>query len=103
MKEMNQTEWVEGRILRKLRTENAFSRGHRLEETIVSCLPRHLRGEGKRVLRDLISRGLVIVYGKTLRGFAYQLNSDRIGEIDASINKLTSLADKGEGLNKTEV
>jgi hypothetical protein len=69
-------------ILKKLYSAGAFSRGHLLYEQLQSGIPSHLVGFVDIVLRDLVKEGLVILYGKTKHGDAYQLNVRKLKEIE---------------------
>ena len=72
-------------IIKKLYANNAFSKGHLLYERLASGIPSHLTGFVKDVLEDLIKEGLVLHYGKTKHGDAYQLNIKKLKEIEAAI------------------
>jgi len=65
---------IKRNIIKKLYSAGAFSRGHLLFERLQHGIPAHLRGDVKDVLKDLVNEGLVIKYGKTKYGDAYQLN-----------------------------
>ena len=75
------------RILYKLLNNKCFSKGHMLEERITSSVPTHERGRAKDILRDAVKKGLVLIYGKTGHGTAYQLNIERLDEITDFIKK----------------
>ena len=75
------------RILYKLLNNKCFSKGHMLEERVVSSVPKHERGRAKDILKQAIRKGLVIIYGKTEHGIAYQLNIERLDEISEFIKK----------------
>lgn len=92
---MTDEERIKSEILDKLRKKKAFSKGHMLEENLLKCLPKQERGLGKIAVRELVKAGLVRIYGKTLRGLAYQLNIHRLDEIDTEIRKLEKLANDG--------
>lgn len=69
-------------IIRKLYAKRAFSRGHLLFERLQSGIPPHLSGYVKDILDDLIKEGIVLYYGRTKHGDAYQLNISRLREIE---------------------
>ena len=73
-------------IIKKLYSKKAFVRGHLLYERLASGIPSHLSGFVEEVLNDLIREGLVIHYGKTKHGDAYQLNIKRLKEIEEVIS-----------------
>ena len=64
----------------------SFIKGHLLYERLTSGIPPHLAGFVNQVLDDLIKEGLVIHYGKTKYGDAYQLNIHRLKEIEGIIS-----------------
>lgn len=69
-------------IIKKLYSNCAFSKGHLLYERLASGIPSHLTGFVKEALNDLIKEGLVLYYGRTKHGDAYQLNIARLKEIE---------------------
>ena len=73
-------------IIKKLYSKKAFVRGHLLYERLTSGIPSHLSGFVEEVLNDLIREELVIHYGKTKHGDAYQLNIKRLKEIEEIIS-----------------
>ncbi len=72
-------------IIKKLYSNQAFSKGHLLFERIASGIPPHLKGFVKDILDDLIKEDLVLHYGKTKYGDAYQLNIIKLKEIEEAI------------------
>ena len=72
-------------IIKRLYANKAFSKGHLLYERLASGLPPHLAGFVSQVLDDLIKEGLAIHYGRTKYGHAYQLNIQRLKEIEEII------------------
>ena len=76
---------IKKNILKKLYAKQAFSKGHLLFERLQSSIPGHLQGYVKEVLEDLIKEELVIFYGKTKHGDAYQLNIKKLKEIEEYI------------------
>jgi len=78
---------IKKNIVKKLYSNAAFSKGHLLYERLKTGIPIHLIGFVKEVLKDLIKERLVIYYGKTKHGDAYQLNIKKIKEIEALIFK----------------
>lgn len=69
-------------ILKRLYSNQAFSKGHLLYERLTSGIPPHLKGYVKDVLDELVKEGLVLFYGKTKYGDAYQLNIRKLKEIE---------------------
>lgn len=86
-KRLNEEEYLKIRrtIIRKLYTNKAFRRGHLLFERLQSGIAPHLMGFVKEVLDDLQQQGLVVYYGKTKHGDAYQLNPEKLKEIEEII------------------
>ena len=76
---------IKKNILKRLYTNQAFSKGHLLYERLASGIPPHLKGFVKVVLEDLLKEELVLHYGKTKYGDAYQLNIKKLKEIEQSI------------------
>ena len=76
---------IKKNILKRLYSNQAFSKGHLLYERLTSGVPPHLRGFVKDILDDLIKEGLVLFYGKTKYGDAYQLNIKKLKEIEGLI------------------
>ncbi len=72
-------------IIKRLYSNQAFSKGHLLFERLQSGIPPHLIGFVKDVLGDLMKEGLVIHYGKTKYGGAYQLNIKKLKDIEELI------------------
>jgi len=73
---------VRKNIVKKLYSVKAFSKGHLLFERLQHGIPSHLAGFVKDVLKDLIKEGIVIYYGRTKYGDAFQLNIKRLKEIE---------------------
>jgi len=73
---------IKKNILKRLYSSQAFSKGHLLYERLTAGLPPHLRGFVDDILKDLIKGELVLFYGKTKHGNAYQLNIKKLGEIE---------------------
>ena len=73
---------IKKNIIKKLYSKQAFSKGHLLYERLTSSVPSHLTGFVKDVLEDLIKEGLVLYYGRTKHGDAYQLNIKKLKEIE---------------------
>ena len=73
---------IKKNILKKLYSNQAFSKGHLLFERLASGIPPHLKGFVEDVLDDLVKEELVMVYGKTKHGDAYQLNIKKLKEIE---------------------
>ena len=76
---------IKKNIIKRLYSNHAFSKGHLLYERLTSGIPSHLTGFVKDVLEDLIKEGLVLHYGRTKYGDAYQLNIKEIKEIEEII------------------
>lgn len=73
---------IQKNILKKLYSHQAFSKGHLLFERLQSGIPPHLTGFVQDVLEDLVKEELVLFYGKTQHGDAYQLNMKKLKEIE---------------------
>jgi len=69
-------------IIKKLYAKRAFSKGHLLFERLQAGIPSHLKGFVKEILNELINEKLVLFYGNTKHGPAYQLNVKKIREIE---------------------
>ncbi len=69
-------------ILKKLYAYGAFAHGHLLFERLQSGIPRHLAGFVADILDELVKEGLVLHYGRTKHGDAYQLNIKMLKEIE---------------------
>ena len=76
---------IKKNIIKKLYSHKAFSKGHLLNGRLMSGIPAHLSGDIKGVLIDLMREGLVLYYGKTKYGDAYQLNIKKLDEIEEII------------------
>ena len=72
-------------IIKKLYSAKAFSKGHLLFERLQHGIPSHLVGFVKEVLKGLIKEGIVLYYGKTKYGDAFQLNIKKLKEIEEII------------------
>ena len=73
---------IKKNILKRLYSNQAFSKGHLLYERLTSGIPPHLKGFVEDVLNDLIKDGFILFYGKTKYGNAYQLNIKKLKEIE---------------------
>ena len=73
---------IKKNILKKLYAKQAFSKGHLIYERLQSGIPPHLYGFVEDVLHDLIKEELVLFYGKTKYGDAYQLNIKKLKDIE---------------------
>lgn len=78
---------IRNNLLKKLYAYGAFSKGHMLFERLLHAVPSHLSGYVKDVLKDLMKEELVLFYGKTKHGDAYQLNIKKLGEIEKIVLK----------------
>ena len=76
---------IKKNILKKLYSNQAFSKGHLLYERLMSGIPPHLKGSVEDVLKELLKDELVLFYGKTKYGDAYQLNIKKLKEIEDAI------------------
>jgi len=77
---------IKKNIIKRLYANKAFSKGHLLYERLTSGIPPHLAGFVNKVLDDLIKEGLVVHYGRTKYGDAYQLNIQKLKEIEEIIS-----------------
>jgi len=73
---------IKKNILKRLYSNQAVSKGHSLYERLTSGIPPHLKGFVKAVLEDLVKKDLVLFYGKTKYGNAYQLNIKKLKDIE---------------------
>ncbi len=78
---------IKKNIIKKLYSHGAFRKGHLLLERLVHGVPSHLSGYVKDVIKDLIKEEIVLQYNKTKHGIAYQLNINRLKEIEEIILK----------------
>ena len=76
---------IERNILKKLYANKAYSKGHLLFERLTSSIPPHLSGFVEGVIKDLLKEELILFYGKTKYGDAYQLNIKKLKEIEEII------------------
>ena len=76
---------IKKNIIKRLYANKAFSKGHLLYERLTSGISPHLAGFVGQVLDELIKKGLVIYYGRTKHGDAYQLNINKLKEIEEII------------------
>ena len=76
---------IKKNILKRLYSNQAFSKGHLLYERLTSGIPSHLKGFVEDVLKELVKEELVIFYGRTKYGDAYQLNIKKLKEIEEII------------------
>lgn len=86
-KKLSSTDYskIKKNIIKRLYANKAFSKGHLLYERLTSGIPPHLAGFVEQVLDNLIKEGLVIHYGRTKYGDAYQLNINKLKEIEEII------------------
>ena len=73
---------IKKNILKRLYSNQAFSKGHLLYERLTSGIPPHLKGFVKDVLDKSVKEELILFYGKTKYGDAYQLNIKKLKEIE---------------------
>lgn len=78
-------EKIKRNIIKKLYSNNCFSKGHLLFERLQSGIPRELAGFVKDVLDNLVKERIVLLYGRTKYGDAYQLNIEQLEEIERII------------------
>ena len=76
---------IRNNLLKKLYAHGAFSKGHMIFERLLHGVPSHLSGFVKDVLKDLMKKELILFYGKTKYGDAYQLNIKKLKEIEEII------------------
>lgn len=76
---------IKRNIVKKLYSNNCFSKGHLLFERLQSGIPKDLAGFVKDVLSHLIKENIVVLYGRTKHGDAYQLNIEKLEEIEKLI------------------
>lgn len=69
-------------ILKNLYSNHTFSKGHLLFERLQNTVPTHLQGFTKYVLKGLLKEEIILFYGKTRYGNAYQLNIKKLKEIE---------------------
>ena len=73
---------IKKNIIKKLYSNKAFSKGHLLFERLTLGIPPHLSGFVDDVLKNLMKEELVLFYGRTNYGDAYQLNIKKLKEIE---------------------
>ena len=73
---------IKKNVIKRLYSNQAFSKGHLLYERLTSGIPPHLKGFVEDVLKDLVKEDLVLFYGRTKHGDAYQLNIRKLKEIE---------------------
>jgi len=73
---------IKRHIVKKLYSHQAFQQGHLLYERLLSGIPSHLRGCVRIVLKDLLREEVVLFYGRTNYGDAYQLNIKKLKDIE---------------------
>ena len=78
---LNEYYLIRKNIIKKLYAHNSFRNSHLVFERLKSGIPKHLSGFVGEILSDLIKDQLVLFYGKTKHGNAYQLNIDKLDEI----------------------
>ncbi len=75
------------RLLYKLWRNKCFRKGHMLEEHLISAVPKSERGAARDVLKEAIKLELIVTYGPTNQGAAYQLNMEKLEEIENIIKE----------------
>ncbi|HLD04365.1 MAG TPA: hypothetical protein VJG90_01475 [Candidatus Nanoarchaeia archaeon] len=83
---------VKEHIIKTLYGKKAFRKGHLLFERLQGGIAKHLRVLVPYVLANLIREGIVIHYGRTKHGYAYQLNIEKLREIKEITTKATQQA-----------
>lgn len=78
-------EKIKRNIVKKLYANQAFSKGHLLYKRLQTGIPKHIQGEIPTILHELLKKEIVLLYGKTKYGNAYQLNIKKIKEIEEII------------------
>jgi len=78
---------IKRNIIKKLYSKKAFEKGHLLFDRLKSGIPSYLMGYVKIVLNDLIKEEIVLFYGKTKHGDAYQLNIKKLFIIEDVVFK----------------
>ena len=73
-------------IVRKLYAKRAFSKGHILLERLQHGIPPHYRGFVKEIIGVLIKEKIIVYYGRTKYGDAYQLNIEKLKDIKEILN-----------------
>lgn len=87
--EKDEYEMVKEHIVKRLYEKRAFRKGHLLFERLQRGIEKHLRGLVPYVLDSLIKEGIIIYYGRTKHGKAYQLSIEKLGEIEEIVSKAT--------------
>lgn len=80
-----QLDRIKKHIVGKLYASDRWENGHFLEHILGEGLPKHERGYVSYALKELISEGLIKIYGQTKRGTAYQLNKYKKSEIESML------------------
>jgi len=78
-------EKIRRNIVKKLYANKAFVKGHLLQERLMSGIPPHLGGFVDSALDELVKEEIVLLYGRTKHGNAYQLNVKKLKEIEGII------------------
>ena len=81
------------RMLFKLINNKCYSKGHILEERLISAVAKHDRGRAKDILKQAIKIRLILIYGQTNYGLAYQLNTEKLSYVIDFIKKNYSKSD----------
>jgi len=71
---------TEKRILQSLFEKHIIGEKHTSEDNAIKCLPRDVRGDGKKAIKKLVKQGLVLPK-PTGYGLEVSLNPARIREI----------------------
>ncbi|MCK5107775.1 MAG: hypothetical protein KAQ83_03530 [Nanoarchaeota archaeon] len=84
MAKLSKTDYfrIKNNIIKKLYSGQCFNQGHMLYERLTSGIPSHLKGFVKIMLEELLKEELVLIYGRTKYGAAYQLNIKKLKEIE---------------------
>jgi len=76
---------LKAQILKKLRRRDIWGGCHTAFDELPKSLPKHLRGQARKVAEELISEGLLIPK-QTGYGLHVSLNPQRKADIDKIIN-----------------
>ena len=77
---------VEKRILENLLEKHIIGEKHTSADNAQKCLPKHMRGEAKKALKNLIREGYVVPK-ITSYGLEVSLNPRRMAEICRLVNE----------------
>ncbi len=75
-------EQIARHIVRRLYSNCAWGNKHLLINRLKSWLPKHLRGQVNEIVKDLVRKEILVVYGRTKHGLALHLNIKKKAEIE---------------------